>query len=110
MTGESTGDASSEAITSAPRPWWFRSNYKPVTEEIDSHDLPFEGNIPEDLNGLLLRNGPNPDASPTNHWLPAKVCCMAFGCKKAKSNGTATDVSTPRWLGPTDSPKPTSIF
>ncbi len=68
MTGESTGDASSEAITSAPRPWWFRSNYKPVTEEIDSHDLPFEGNIPEDLNGLLLRNGPNPDASPTNHW------------------------------------------
>lgn len=50
------------------RPWWLRSNYAPVAEEIDSHDLPVNGAIPEDLNGLLLRNGPNPDKTPVSHW------------------------------------------
>ena len=50
------------------RPWWLRSNYAPVAEEIDSHDLPSHGTIPDDLNGLLVRNGPNPDRTPVSHW------------------------------------------
>ncbi len=72
-TGSSdAGAATATATATAPpddaRPWWFRSNYKPVAQEIDSHDLPTQGTIPAELNGLLLRNGPNPDLSPTNHW------------------------------------------
>lgn len=54
--------------TKSSPPWWLRSNYAPVAEEIDSHDLPVNGTIPEDLNGLLLRNGPNPDKTPVSHW------------------------------------------
>jgi carotenoid cleavage dioxygenase-like enzyme len=34
--------------------------YTPVTEEVTLSDLPVEGDIPRELDGLLLRNGPNP--------------------------------------------------
>jgi carotenoid cleavage oxygenase len=46
-------------------------NYGPVREEITATDLPVEGTLPAELNGRLLRNGPNPidDRDPaTYHW------------------------------------------
>lgn len=50
---------------------YLEGNYAPVTEETTAFDLAITGHLPEALEGLLLRDGPNPygpvDAS-THHW------------------------------------------
>jgi carotenoid cleavage dioxygenase len=46
-------------------------NFGPVTEEVTTHDLPVTGTIPPELEGRLLRIGPNPKTPPdpaTHHW------------------------------------------
>jgi carotenoid cleavage oxygenase len=52
---------------------YLEGNFAPVTDErTDDHDLPVVGVIPPDLEGHLLRNGPNPAVVPvddtTYHW------------------------------------------
>lgn len=44
--------------------------YAPVREELDAADLEVIGEIPRDLNGVFLRNGPNPryEAEGRYHW------------------------------------------
>ncbi len=44
--------------------------YAPVHEELDAGDLEVIGEIPRDLNGVFLRNGPNPryEADGRYHW------------------------------------------
>src|SRR3954470_9450164 len=39
---------------------YLTGNYAPVRDELTEFDLPVEGAIPPELNGRLLRNGPNP--------------------------------------------------
>ena len=49
-----------------PNPY-LQGNFAPVLEErTDDHELPVDGVLPPDLEGQLLRNGPNPaaDAAP----------------------------------------------
>ena len=46
-------------------------NFAPVETEITATDLPIIGQLPKELNGRYLRNGPNPldVAEPsTHHW------------------------------------------
>ena len=50
---------------------YLAGNYAPVSEELTAFDLPVTGQIPEELEGRLLRNGPNPIESPdmaSHHW------------------------------------------
>lgn len=51
---------------------WFRQGlFAPVTEEVTAFDLPITGQIPRELNGRYLRNGPNPMRGiddNKNHW------------------------------------------
>jgi carotenoid cleavage dioxygenase len=50
---------------------YLAGNYAPVAEEVSAFDLPVEGELPVELCGRYLRNGPNP-ATPvdpaTHHW------------------------------------------
>ena len=46
-------------------------NYAPVSEEVTAFDLPVIGELPLELNGRYLRNGPNPinEVDPSaHHW------------------------------------------
>jgi carotenoid cleavage dioxygenase len=46
-------------------------NFAPVTEEVTAVDLEVTGSLPPDLEGRLVRIGPNPKAPPdpaTYHW------------------------------------------
>jgi carotenoid cleavage dioxygenase-like enzyme len=43
--------------------------YAPVGEEIDATGLEVIGKIPADLNGVYLRNGPNPRFAPEGRYL-----------------------------------------
>ncbi len=50
---------------------YLNGTYAPVEQEITATDLPVIGELPKDLNGRYLRNGPNPfdDTDPaTHHW------------------------------------------
>ena len=47
----------------------LQGNFAPVDVETTAHDLRVEGTIPPELNGALLRDGPNPIApGPGHHW------------------------------------------
>ncbi len=45
-------------------------NYKPVKTEVEATNLSLlEGSIPESLDGMFIRNGPNPfEIDPRFHW------------------------------------------
>ena len=44
--------------------------YEPVAEETTALELPVIGEIPKDLHGAFVRNGPNPHQAPEgmHHW------------------------------------------
>jgi carotenoid cleavage dioxygenase-like enzyme len=57
-------------ITTTINPY-LAGNFSPVGDERDAVDLEVTGTIPLELNGLLLRNGPNPISQPVPtryHW------------------------------------------
>ena len=50
---------------------YLSGNFAPVREEVSVDDLPVTGAVPEELEGRLLRIGPNPVVDPdpaTYHW------------------------------------------
>jgi carotenoid cleavage dioxygenase len=49
---------------------YLQDNFAPVTEELTVENLPVDGQIPSELRGRYLRNGPNPiEPDPaTYHW------------------------------------------
>lgn len=60
-----------EAGLEAPRrlPFFMRGNYAPVADEATLTSLDVEGRIPDGLEGVYLRNGPNPPAGKVpGHW------------------------------------------
>lgn len=60
---------------SGPESWtsispFLRGNFAPVTEERTDEGLEVWGKLPAELNGMVLRNGPNPRFKPLKryHW------------------------------------------
>ena len=50
---------------------YLEGNYAPVADEVTAFDLPVIGELPRELDGRYLRNGPNPIVPPdpaTHHW------------------------------------------
>jgi carotenoid cleavage dioxygenase len=45
-------------------------NYAPVLDELDVENLTVIGEIPKDLNGVYMRNGPNPQFEPISYTYP----------------------------------------
>lgn len=60
--------------------------YAPVFEECVLEDLPIEGEIPADLNGVYLRNGPNQRFRPNNryHWFDGDAMLHAAHFDRGK--------------------------
>ncbi|MGJ6960667.1 carotenoid oxygenase family protein [Streptosporangium sp. G11] len=51
---------------------YLEGPFAPVKEEVTAYDLPVSGRIPAELNGRLLRNGPNPlniEDPVAHHWM-----------------------------------------
>lgn len=55
---------------STPISPYLEGNFAPVREEITIPDLTIIGELPPELNGMFVRNGPNPQFPPTGnyHW------------------------------------------
>ena len=62
--------ASDEGGAEWPDDPFLQGNYAPVHEEITADDLRVIGRIPDGLDGMFVRNGPNPQVPPIGdyHW------------------------------------------
>ncbi|WP_219468099.1 carotenoid oxygenase family protein [Nonomuraea rhizosphaerae] len=50
-------------------PFYLSGNLAPVPDEIEAHDLPVKGVLPDELTGRYFRNGPNPrPGDDPGHW------------------------------------------
>jgi carotenoid cleavage dioxygenase-like enzyme len=84
--------------TTAVNPY-LDGNFAPVREEITADTLPVIGQLPSELSGMFVRNGPNPQWSPIGqyHWFDGDG--MLHGVQI--SNGQATYrnryVQTAKW-------------
>ncbi len=52
----------------AGKPFYLEGNFAPVADEVSATDLQVEGEIPESLSGIFLRNGSNPMRGDPGHW------------------------------------------
>ncbi len=71
---------------------YLQGNFAPVLEErSDDHELPVTGVIPPDLNGRLLRNGPNPSVVPVDqadyHWFSGDGMIHSISLADGKATG-----------------------
>ena len=57
---------------------YLSGNFAPVTEEVFETNLPIEGFLPPALEGVFIRNGPNPRFAPDSpskyHWCGTEQC------------------------------------
>ena len=69
----------------------LRGNYKPVTKDLTHHITPkmiLVGAIPNDINGVFLRNGPNPIFMPSHgrhHWFDGDGRIHGFRIKDGEA-------------------------
>lgn len=81
-------------LPSKPGGMYLEGNFRPVTKEYVHHALHVQGEIPEDLRGEFVRNGPNPKFIPKGgyHWFDGDG--MLHGVR-FQPDGSATYVN--RW-------------
>jgi carotenoid cleavage dioxygenase len=48
--------------------------FAPVVEEVDLPNLRVEGRLPDEMDGVYLRNGPNPRFTPIGHYIYPLDC------------------------------------
>lgn len=92
---------------------FLTGNFAPVTVETTAFDLPVKGTIPEELEGRLLRIGPNPvDAmqSKNHHWFTGSGMAHGLRLRGGKAewyrNRYVVDGYNMRTLGRPDLPGP----
>ena len=80
--------------------------HAPTTVETVSHDLPVEGELPEDLAGTYLRNGPNARVAPSNlyHWFDGDGMVHSVQLHGGKATYRNRYVRTAGFLGRLKSP------
>ncbi len=96
---------------------YLEGNFAPVFEErTDDHELEVTGVVPPDLEGRLLRNGPNPVSVPSDpsdyHWFTGDGMLHAVSLAGGRATGyrnrwvrtrkLAGQVATPRPNGPSE--------
>ena len=81
-----------------PKHEHLMGGYEPLRTECDAPDLVIEGEVPAELRGVFMRNGPNPQYAPRGeyHLFAATACC------------TASTLPMARWLTRTAGCKPSS--
>ena len=68
------------------QPFYLRDNFAPVFEELTDTQLKVTGSVPAQLNGRLLRNGPNPQSGWSDHWFLGNVMIHGVEFENGKAN------------------------
>ncbi|MEO1060895.1 MAG: carotenoid oxygenase family protein [Actinomycetota bacterium] len=102
---------------------YLEANYGPVAEEVTAFDLPVIGELPPELSGRYLRNGPNPAEPPAepaqHHWFMGDGMVHGVrlregraewyrnryvGSKAMSDRRGEPDVAGPNWSGSSTGP------
>ena len=75
--------------------WHLQGNWAPVKEEKTYTDLEVIGEIPNDLNGLYLRNGMNPQSGYSDHWFFGNGMIHGINIENGKASYKNRYVKTP---------------
>lgn len=90
----------SRVETTSEKPYWEQGNLAPVHEEVTAFDLPVEGVIPPELNGLYARNGANPREGHASHWFMGDGMLHGVSLKDGRAEWYRNRwVRTPRFNG-----------
>lgn len=86
-------------MTKAQSPF-LKGVFAPWRKEGNYDVLEIEGSIPEDLNGVLLRNGPNPQFDPEGsyHWFEGDGMLHAIRIQNGNASYDNRWVRTPRFV------------
>jgi carotenoid cleavage dioxygenase-like enzyme len=68
------------------KPFYLKDNFAPVFEEVSADQLEVVGSIPTELNGRLLRNGPNPQTGWSDHWFLGNGMIHGVEFENGKAN------------------------
>ena len=68
------------------KPFYLKDNFAPVFEETTADKLEVIGSIPPELNGRLLRNGPNPQTGASSHWFLGNGMIHGVEFENGKAN------------------------
>ncbi|MGF1675957.1 MAG: carotenoid oxygenase family protein [Rivularia sp. (in: cyanobacteria)] len=85
-------------ITSAVNPF-LDGNFAPAREEITASDLKIIGELPPDLSGMFVRNGPNPQWNPKGqyHWFDGDGMLHGVRISHGKASYRNRYVRTKAW-------------
>lgn len=76
-------------------------NFGPVSAELDAHNLPVTGELPPQLRGTLLRNGPNPQFPtdhPGAHWFTGDGMLHSVRLADGRAAYSNRWIRTPKFL------------
>lgn len=79
---------------------YLTGNFAPLHTEDDFAELRVLGEMPRDLRGMLVRNGPNPQFEPrdvNHHWFLGDGMLHAFQIAEGKVSYRNRYVRTPKW-------------
>lgn len=86
-------------------PFYLKDNFAPVFEETSESQLRVTGSIPAQLNGRLLRNGPNPQTGVSSHWFLGNGMLHGVELENGKANWYRNRyVKTPLYADPDADP------
>ncbi len=85
-------------VTTAVNPY-LDGNFAPVHEEITTDTLKVIGELPPDLSGMFVRNGPNPQRSPIGqyHWFDGDGMLHGVRISNGKASYRNRYVQTRGW-------------
>jgi carotenoid cleavage dioxygenase len=78
---------------------FLNENFAPVREEIAGDNLPVIGSLPAELNGMFIRNGPNPQFPPrlNYHWFDGDGMLHGVRLQDGKASYRNRWVRTAAW-------------
>lgn len=87
---------------------YLESIYAPISNEVTLQDFEIEGEIPRDLNGAFVRNGPNPRQTPRgrHHWFDGDAMLHAMHFDDGKATYRNKWIQTPHFQMETESQRP----
>lgn len=88
-----------EDAAGASRNSFLTGNFGPVREEITADNLKVIGDVPRELDGMFVRNGPNPQFNPPGryHWFDGDGMLHGVRLRDGKASYRNRYVRTPGW-------------
>jgi carotenoid cleavage dioxygenase len=88
-----------EAKAKGPANPFLRGNWAPVREEVAAEDLKVIGKLPAEMDGMFVRNGPNPQFAPPGnyHWFEGDGMLHGVRVRGGKASYRNRYVRTQGW-------------